>query len=609
VLDPWALRTLIRSTGATMVHATPSLWRGLVADADDPVDWSGVQAMIGAESLPGDLARVLLDRMRLSNLYGPTETTVWSTAKHFDPDAADVSSIGGPIGNTQVYVLDDRLSPVPIGVAGELYIAGAGMARGYLGRPGLTSGRFVACPFGGAGERMYRTGDMVRWTEDGDLRYIGRADDQVKIRGFRVELGEIETVLASHPSVAQAVALVREDVPGDRRLVAYVVPDPAAGDEAGGLAAAVRALAQDLLPGYMVPSTVVPLDRLPLMPNSKLDRKALPAPDTKAGRETAHWAVTSFEEGLCEEFAHVLGVDQVGIDDDFFALGGHSLLAVRLVERLRERGVSIAVRDLFASPTVAGLMKRMTVSSIRDSLDVLLPIRTDGDEPPLFCVHPSGGLSWCYMPLARYAPEGVPLYGLQGRGLDGATALPRSVEEMAADYVEQIRSVRPNGPYRVLGWSFGGVAAQEIAVQLQEAGEDVALVILDQFPWVRRPTEAADPAAQLESLVEIVRKEAGTTLGAATDEEIRAIARIVQNNRTIQIGHEHRRFDGDALLVVAAEDRSADAPTGERWKPYVTGEITEIGIPCTHYEMARPETLGLVWSALSDWLGRAPGRR
>ncbi|MUN42819.1 non-ribosomal peptide synthetase [Actinomadura litoris] len=608
VLDPWALRELVRASGATMVHATPSLWRGLVADAEDPVDWSGVRAMIGAEALPGDLARVLIDRTTLSNLYGPTETTVWSTAKHFSRDATDVSSIGGPIGNTQVYVLDDRLAPVPPGVPGELYIAGDGLARGYLGRPALTSGRFVACPFGPSGARMYRTGDVVRWSADGDLHYLGRADDQVKIRGFRVELSEIETVLAAHPAVAQAVALVREDVPGDRRLVAYVVPDPGAEQEPGGLPAAVRALAQEQLPGYMVPSAVVPLDRMPLMPNSKVDRKALPAPDHGAGQEAAHWAVTSFEEGLCAAFAEVLGVERVGVQDDFFALGGHSLLAVRLVERLRERGVRVAVRDLFASPTVAELMRRMTVSSISDSLDVLLPIRAEGTEPPLFCVHPSGGLSWCYMPLARFAPEGVPLYGLQARGLDATSPLPASVTEMAADYIEQMRAVRPHGPYRVLGWSFGGVAAHEIAVRLQDAGEEVALIILDQFPFLERPDDPAetaeDPDAHLESLVEVVRKEAGSTLGAATDEEVHAIARVIRNNRTIQIGHEHGRFDGDLLLVTATGDREPDDPTAQRWAPYVTGTVTEAGVPCTHYEMAKPETLGLVWAAIEEWEAR-----
>ncbi|WP_345572769.1 amino acid adenylation domain-containing protein [Nonomuraea rosea] len=605
VLDPWALRALIRSSGATMVHATPSLWRGLLADAGDEVDWTRIRAMIGAEALPADLARTLLGRTpALTNLYGPTETTVWSTAKDLAGAGADVSSIGVPVANTQVYVLDDALQPVAPGVAGELYIAGDGMARGYLGRPGLTAGRFVACPFAADGTRMYRTGDVVRWTAGGELQYVGRSDDQVKIRGFRVELGEIETVLAALPHVAQAVTLVREDVPGDPRLVAYVVPGAGAGD---GLAQAVRAAAQERLPGYMVPAAVVVLGRLPLMPNGKLDRKALPAPDVTVEERTTHWDVSSIAAGMCEAFAEVLGLGSVGVDDDFFALGGHSLLAVRLVERLRRRGVTIAVRDLFVAPTVAELMKRMTLSSVSDALDVLLPIRIEGDRAPFFCVHAAGGLSWCYMPLARHVQPGIPLYGLQARGLDGTTEFAGSIREMAADYIEQIRSVQPQGPYHLLGWSYGGGVAHEIAVQLRAAGADVAaLVLLDQYPW--QPDEdgagehADDPDAVLDRQMDIVRWQAGNGFGAATEEEVRTFARLLQNHRRLRRGFVHGRFDGDVLLIVAEDGRAGEVPDPELWRPYVTGEIALASIACTHYEIAKPDTLAEVWSAVTGWL-------
>ncbi|MER7468583.1 amino acid adenylation domain-containing protein [Streptomyces sp. NPDC097981] len=612
VLDPWALRELIRSAGATMVHATPSLWRGLVADADDPVDWTRVRALIGAEALPADLARTLLERTpTLTNLYGPTETTTWSTAKVLRPDAVDVSSIGGPIGNTQVYVLDEGLVPVAPGVAGELYIAGKGIARGYLGRPGLTAGRFVACPFGADGERMYRTGDVVRWTADGDLQYVGRSDDQVKVRGFRVELGEIEAVLSTHTEVGQAVVVVREDTPGDKRLVAYVVPSSATGqDDEGELGRSVRALAQDRMPGYMVPSAVMVIDRLPLMPNGKLDRKALPAPGITAADGTANRAVTSFEGSLCEAFAEVLGVETVGVDEDFFALGGHSLMAVRLVEQLRERGVSVAVRDVFAAPTVSELMKRMSLSSVRDALDGLLPIRTGGSKPPFFGIHPAGGLSWCYMPLAQCVPDDIPLYGLQDRGLDGTTEPARSVREMAAEYVELIRGVQPSGPYHLLGWSFGAVAAHEIAVQLRAAGEEVAaLVLMDQNPAVPDPDAgpvgdlAAVPEDQLDAVAEFVRVQAGHALGATTDEEFRSLAKVLLNHREIQNRHSHGDFDGDALLIVAEREEREEATSGDAWKPYVSGEIREAGISCTHYDMAKPENLAKVWATVADWLG------
>ncbi|NEE17920.1 amino acid adenylation domain-containing protein, partial [Streptomyces sp. SID7499] len=609
VLDPWALRSLVRTTGATMVHATPSLWRGLVADADDPVDWTRVRVLIGAEALPSDLARTLLSRTpTLANLYGPTETTVWSTAAVLRGDSADVSSIGVPIGNTQVYVLDDTLMPVAPGVAGELYIAGQGIARGYLGRPALSAGRFVACPFGGAGERMYRTGDVVRWTDDGELQYVGRSDDQVKIRGFRVELGEIEALLASHPSIAQAVALIREDTPGDQRLVAYVVPsrDAVAADDTDGLAEAVRALAQDRLPGYMVPSAVVVIERIPLMPNSKLDRKALPVPGTSVRQESSRWEVTVLEAGMCAAFADVLGVDTVGVDDDFFALGGHSLLAVRLVERLRDLGVSVAVRDLFAAPTVAELMQRMSLSSVRDALDVLLPIRAEGSRPPFFLVHPAGGLSWCYMPLTRYVEPDIPLYGLQARGLDGRSELAGSIREMAADYIEQIRSVQPRGPYRLLGWSYGGPIAHEMAVQLREAGEEVsALVILDMYPWAPQRAEQERPVdqeAEFASVLDLVRQEAGSIIGAVTDEEYRTLARVLLNHRALRAGHTFRRFDGDALLIVAEESRPKDGRTVERWQPHVAGHMAESTIPCHHYDLGAPANLSKVWEAVASWL-------
>ncbi|WP_431041734.1 amino acid adenylation domain-containing protein [Streptomyces sp. P1-3] len=612
VLDPWALRELIRTGGVTMVHATPSLWRGLVADADDPVDFTRVRAMVGAEALPGDLARTLLGRTpTLTNLYGPTETTTWSTAKVLRPDAVDATSIGSPIGNTQVYVLDGGLIPVAPGVAGELYIAGEGLARGYLGRPGLTAGRFVACPFGAAGERMYRTGDVVRWTTDGELQYVGRADDQVKVRGFRVELGEIEAVLATHPSVGQAVVVVREDTPGDHRLVAYVVPGSATGpEEAGELGRAVRGLAQGRMPGYMVPSAVVVIDRLPLMPNGKLDRKALPAPEATAADPAAKGAVTALESSLCEVFAEVLGVESVGVDDDFFALGGHSLLAVRLVERLRERGVSVAVRDVFAAPSVGELLKGMSLSSVRNALDELLPIRAEGSRPPFFCLHPADGLSWCYMPLARYVPSDIPLYGLQDRGLLGADRLARSVGEMADRYVEQIRQVQPVGPYHLLGWSFGAVVGHEVAVRLRAAGEEVAaLVVLDQNPTVREPDgeplgDIKDvPEDVLANVTEFVRGEAAGALGATTEEEYRNIARVLINQREIQMRHEHGRFDGDVLLITADRQDSDRPVTTEAWQPHVSGEIHRTGIDCTHNEMGTPDNLAKVWSAVSDWLG------
>ncbi|MFJ7281054.1 amino acid adenylation domain-containing protein, partial [Kitasatospora sp. NPDC098663] len=354
--DPAYLAGVLRDAGVTVAHFVPSMLE-LFLQEPAATACTGLRVVFsGGEALSATLRDRFLSALDvpLYNQYGPTEATIDVTATRCLVEDAARVTIGAPVSNTRLYVLDSRLRPVPQGVAGELYLAGVQLARGYVGRAGLTGERFLADPFGPAGERMYRTGDLVRWTARGEVEYLGRVDDQVKIRGLRVELGEIESVLAAHPGVARATVVVREAAPGDERLVAYLVP--VMGAAAGGLdTGAVRSSAAERLPLYMVPSAFVVLEALPLTVSGKLDRRALPDPDYSVETSGGRAPATAQEELICQGFAEVLGLPSVGVDDDYFLLGGHSLLAITLVQWLWARGISVSVRTLFATPTPAGL--------------------------------------------------------------------------------------------------------------------------------------------------------------------------------------------------------------------------------------------------------------
>ncbi|MFF1376346.1 amino acid adenylation domain-containing protein [Streptomyces sp. NPDC058308] len=647
--DPLAMVRLIAEAGVTVVQATPSLWRELAA-APGATGLGLRRVLVGGEAVSADLAETLRGLGRaVTNVYGPTETTIWSTAAELDrADGGGAPSIGRPISNTRVYVLDAALRPVAPGVPGELYVAGAGLARGYLNRPGLTAERFIADPYGPPGSRMYRTGDLASWNNDGTLRYLGRTDDQVKLRGFRIELGEIEAALTACPGVASAAVLIREDKPADHRLVAYVVPDdgtpldPQDQQDLQGLQGLqdLRDRLKLSLPEHMVPTALVPLDALPLTPNGKLDRAALPAPDYTRSTSPTRAPGTPHERIIAGLFAEVLGLDValVGSDTSFFALGGHSLLAMRLIGRIRAAlGAQLRPRDFFEAPTVAGLAERLRGAAKAEG-DVLLPLHLEGDRAPIFCVHPAGGHSWGYYHLKDHLPPGHPLYGLQARTLLQGAEPPATLSAMAADYVEQLRSVRPRGPYHLVGWSFGGLVAFEMATQLQEQGEEIALLaLLDAFPTTAKSGAEPVPADE-DSMLRMIAANAGydpeaiTTVGAGepltptalsaffqqvgavmanlTADDLRTFAHTLRHNAGIGAAFTPGVFRGD-LLVLTAElgrDGSRTAPGKGRdaWTAHVTGRVGEHQVPCSHDDMLLPHILKPVGEILSGALQAPP---
>ena len=469
----------LRQVRPTIMQATPSTWRMLI-DAG----WAGsdtLTLLCGGEALPPELARELRRRAAaVWNMYGPTETTIWSTLERVESEATRIS-IGRPIANTSVYILDRAHQPVPVGVPGELCLGGHGLARGYRNEPDLTAERFIPNPFSTApGDRLYRTGDLARYWPDGRIEHLGRLDFQVKIRGFRVEVGEVETVLRRHPSVAEVVVAAKDDRAGTKQLVAYVVGRP----DQPVVPLEVRAFAQAHLPAYMVPSHLVALEAFPLTANNKIDVKALPEPtgERAAGSEPPRPPRGPLEVQLTALWSHVLGRDAIGVHDDFFDLGGHSLKAVELLthlEHLYGRQLPLAV--LFEAPTVARMATLLAESVWEPPWRFLVAIQPTGSAAPLFLVPGVGGTVLTFGKLARLLGPDQPVYGLQARGLDGKDKPFTSVVEAATHYLEEVRSLRPAGPYVIGGTCTGGVVAYEMAQQLRAQGERVTLMLIETW--------------------------------------------------------------------------------------------------------------------------------
>ncbi|HEX4945592.1 MAG TPA: amino acid adenylation domain-containing protein [Blastocatellia bacterium] len=494
--DTAYLIALIQRADITTLFLVPSLLQMLLAESEFAACNTLQHIFCSGEALPFALQQRFFAQMpahvNLHNLYGPTEASVECTHWDCERDTQrNFVPIGRPIANYEIVLLDEQRNPVPVGQVGELHIGGIGLARGYWNRPELTAERFIQLdaqiePF--QSNRLYRTGDLARWHTDGVLECLGRIDFQVKIRGHRIELGEIETVLLEHAAVRECVVMAREDKPGDKRLVAYIVPQ-------GQAMLTHESLRQHLLhklPEYMIPHAFVPLSAFPLSPNGKVDRKQLPAPEAvpRLLHETNYIApVNDIERKLTELWEATLRVAPIGVTENFFALGGHSLFAVRIFATLETMfGQRLPLATLLQAPTIRQLATLLSEQSGKPFCSSLVALQPQGDRPPFFCIHAVGGNVLEYYELARQFGPDQPFYALQSAGLGGTLAPHESIPEMARHYLHEIRAVQPQGPYHLGGRSFGGMVAYEMALQLHEQGETVALLALldtDPIGWMK----------------------------------------------------------------------------------------------------------------------------
>ena len=572
-----------------------------------------------------------LPNCRLINGYGPTENTTFTCCYPVN-DLSKVNGsvpIGFPISNTSVYVLDPQSNPVPVGIPGELYIGGAGVARGYLDRPELTDERFVRNPFSTNGDRLYRTGDLVRYKPSGEIEFIGRVDNQVKVRGFRIELGEIEAALRQHGGVREAVVVARKDS-GDKHLVAYMVP------RNGSLRTEeVRAFLQTRLPEYMMPSVFVALETLPLSPMGKVDRRALPEPK-KIKREGEKGFIAPLDElelKLMRIWEQVLRVNPIGTEENFFELGGHSLLAVKLFAEIEKTfGKNLPLATLFQAPTVRQLARVLRDEGWQAGWSSLVPIQTGGARTPFFCIHAAGGNVLEYHDLARLLGPDQPFYGLQAKGLDGTSDPHTSIKEMAAHYLKEMREVQAAGPYLLGGRSSGGTIAFEMACQLAAAGEQVALLALfDTFPagyfklldqslsqrLSRRAKKWQTHLFNLHSLTAIEKLQYIVTKlqyapAKAKHKLYRRAYKIyrkfgkplpvaLQNIEEINFAavkdYEPQIYSGDVTLFLAT-DLTADYDSKDGWRELVKGNIETHQVPGNHLNIIKEPGVGVLATKL-----------
>ncbi|TWR31037.1 amino acid adenylation domain-containing protein [Mucilaginibacter pallidiroseus] len=494
--DGRALLDIVRTQGISILQATPYTWRMMLE-----VGWNEylpIKVFCGGEAMAKDLAARLIPLSKeVWNMYGPTETTIYSIIKHITSEE-DIT-IGWPVANTQVYILDEQMNNLTNGEIGELFIGGVGLSWGYLNRPELTDERFIKNPLNdNPDDRIYKTGDLAKLKPDGDIVYLGRIDHQVKVRGYRIELGEIEFNLGKQDDIKEAVVIAREDTPGIPRLVAYLLLKSGKTGMADveQISTWEKALLA-VLPEYMVPDDYVLLDIIPSTPNGKIDRKALPKPDYSHINRSGEFVapVTENEKLVASIWQEMMGLQNISKNDNFFKLGGRSLVAVKIMARIeQETGVRLPLATLFEHSTVEQLAARLDLGDEAISWDSLVPIKPQGSKMPLYIVHGAGLNVLLFNALAMNMDDEQPVYGLQAKGINGIDEPLDVMEEIAANYVEEIINHDPVGPYALAGYSLGGIIAYEMAKQMLAMGKDVKMLAM--FDTYAEQTQKFDSKAK-----------------------------------------------------------------------------------------------------------------
>jgi amino acid adenylation domain-containing protein len=637
--DPHALVALLQAEQITTLHCVPSLLEAVLDPLAAVHGATLRQVVCGGETLPVALARRWSERLpqvALHHAYGPTEAAISVTHWTWQPDwTGPRVPLGQPIANTQLYVLDAQGAPVPVGIVGELVIGGVQLARGYLSRPELTADKFRPDPFTNTpGARLYHTGDLGRWLPDGTLEFLGRRDDQIKLRGFRVELGEIEAVLLQHPLVRQAVVAARTEQ-DYQRLIGYVVGEQGAhaqrapahkeqGNKGAGCyaqrvpgeqrneaqpeldAQELRQFLQERLPDYMVPSAFVVLDALPLTANGKVDRKLLVERTNLSLTEVSDHVIPRNQIGftLTKIWEQILGVSPIGVHDNFFQLGGHSLFAIRLAGEIQKAfpgNEAINITHIFKYPTIAGLTKLLTAQTVNAAPTPIIPLNNQPSLTPLFLVHPGEGLAFAYHALANRL-QGYASYGINNPRFGDPDSRFSSIEEMAHEYIKAVLETRPEGPYWLGGWSFGGSVALEMAHRLDALGHQVeGVLLIDSYNMALVAPEDVGP----EGVAQFLNDQG---FDPQTDEGRRLRDELLNNGQLAE-AYQPKPYHGRVVLIKAAHPDAhmahVPAELEHGWRDYMCGKLETYTVPGKHAELLAPKYVAHLATIIQEVLDRA----